>query len=432
MKIDWRYPFDDNGLNYLSAKAKQINDVAALLGVPVPGLAGGIAREMTLQRREYPKDRLWVAGQPVKALLTSTELDEPGRDPMGPDTPLLPWKPITHGTIAEHFARSNILPRGTLGNPTYTDRLANPIFFDVGPGNIKIRTAISMLQNYNQLFPYSDPIDLKRYNDRYDLLVHDLKNPDSDTTIKIAGLVAREGQDFYRKTMTPERWAALSEDEQAAALTKYYAVGKERMEDDYLKQGGVARTYTPDFNGDGSDMYLYDPGDGTAPNPARLKEALSPPVQKQDKLEMPPGRRADAGPGANSVSPGQEATAQPAAGSPVPVQAGSPVPPQVIATGHYLRANGYEITPRTMYVSHVLGPERAVDLFRRTGSSGSPPEVPSPDAATGEQMRAWVRALRGAAGMAPGGGIASPAPASPALATDASAEARDVANNSFA
>jgi hypothetical protein len=80
------------------------------------------------------------------------------------------------------------------------------------------------------------------------------------------------------------------------------------------------------------------------------------------------------------------------------------LPQHVIDTGNYLRANGYEITPRTMYVSHVLGPQGAVELFKRTGSTGAPPEVPSPDAATGDQMRAWVRALRlgpAAAGIAP-------------------------------
>jgi hypothetical protein len=72
---------------------------------------------------------------------------------------------------------------------------------------------------------------------------------------------------------------------------------------------------------------------------------------------------------------------------------GPGLPPHVIDTGNLLRANGYEITPRTMYVSHVLGPQAAVDLFKRTGSTSSP-DVPSPDAATGDQMRAWVRALR--------------------------------------
>jgi hypothetical protein len=72
---------------------------------------------------------------------------------------------------------------------------------------------------------------------------------------------------------------------------------------------------------------------------------------------------------------------------------GPGLPQHVIDAGNLLRANGYEITPRTMYVSHVLGPQAAVDLFNRTGSTASP-AVPSPDAATGDQMRAWVRALR--------------------------------------
>jgi hypothetical protein len=84
------------------------------------------------------------------------------------------------------------------------------------------------------------------------------------------------------------------------------------------------------------------------------------------------------------------------------------LPQHVIDTGNYLRANGYEITPRTMYVSHVLGPQAAVDLFKRTGSTASD-AVPSPDAATGDQMRAWARALRlGPAAAA----VSSPAPAS--------------------
>src|ERR1043166_7938568 len=92
------------------------------------------------------------------------------------------------------------------------------------------------------------------------------------------------------------------------------------------------------------------------------------------------------------------------------------LPPHVVDAGNLLRANGYEITPRTMYLAHVLGPQGAVDLMKRTGSTGSPPEVPSPDAATGDRMRAWVRALRlgpAAAGGAPqgaGGGAAPPPP----------------------
>jgi hypothetical protein len=87
-----------------------------------------------------------------------------------------------------------------------------------------------------------------------------------------------------------------------------------------------------------------------------------------------------------------------------PVPGSSALPEHVIDAGNTLRANGYEITPRTMYLTHVLGPQGAVDLMKRTGSTGAPPEVPNADVATGDQMRAWVRALRlgpAAAGIAP-------------------------------
>jgi hypothetical protein len=84
-----------------------------------------------------------------------------------------------------------------------------------------------------------------------------------------------------------------------------------------------------------------------------------------------------------------------AAGRPQPAASAAPtgLPQHVIDAGSLLRANGYEITPRTMYLAHVLGPQGAVDLIKRTGSTSSD-AVPSPDAATGDQMRAWVRALR--------------------------------------
>ena len=92
------------------------------------------------------------------------------------------------------------------------------------------------------------------------------------------------------------------------------------------------------------------------------------------------------------------------------------MPQHVIDAGNLLRANGYEITPRTMYVSHVLGPRAAIDLFKRTGSTSSD-AVPSPDAATGDQMRAWARQLRlgpvAAAGIA--GGMVPAANAGPPM-----------------
>jgi hypothetical protein len=411
---DWR-TYDPRDLHYVSAKAKQIRDTAALLGVPAPGLAGGVMREMTRARNVDPYDKWAVASAPIKELMTSNEYDW-----SIPDRPA--WKPITHQTLANGFARSN-MPGGSIdpgaGKPRQAIlKLENPVLWDVGPGKINIRTAISMLQNYNQMYPDSDPMDLKQYNQRYDLLVRDLKNPDNDATVKIAGLVAREGQNFFLNAMTPERWAALSDDERAAALTKYYAAGKERMQDDFLKHGGNPATYTPDFNGDGSDTYLYDPGNGSWSNPARLKNALSPDLRTQNEPDTQLSRMADFGPGVNNAAVGQVAAAQPTERPAEGSQPWSPaLPPKVVANGNYLSANGIAITPRTVYMTHVLGPQRAVDLIRRTGSTSSP-DIPSPDAATGRQMLAWAQALRGVAAVPQSIGVGGAAPAYSGGATE--------------
>jgi hypothetical protein len=115
------------------------------------------------------------------------------------------------------------------------------------------------------------------------------------------------------------------------------------------------------------------------------------------------------------AGPQLETAGRSAAYQQIAATAGPGLPQHVIDAGNLLRTNGYEITPRTMYLAHVLGPQAAVDLINRTGSTSSP-AVPSPDAATGDQMRAWVRALRlGPAvqagligGMAPGPAVADP------------------------
>jgi len=125
-----------------------------------------------------------------------------------------------------------------------------------------------------------------------------------------------------------------------------------------------------------------------------------PPPQRQEQPSMP-----------NFAAVAQQpASPQPTAGGYQQVaQLGAPgLPQHVIDAGNLLRVNGYEITPRTMYLAHVLGAQGAVDLMKRTGSTGSPPEVPSPDAATGDRMRAWVRASRlGPAAAAIAGGAAA-------------------------
>lgn len=403
---DWQQTYHPDDLNYLSRRAKQIRDTASLFGVPALGLVGGVAREMAYARDVDPYT--WEHySAPLKEFFTSNEYDS-----SYPDRPA--WKPITHQTLADAFARSN-QPGGGIepGARKWKQaqlKLENPVLWDVGPGHINIKTAITMLQNYNRMFPNSDPLDLKQYNRRYDVLVSDLKNPDSDATVKIAGLVARDGQDFYRQAMTPERWAQLSDDERAAALTQYYVTGRERMENHFQQSGGDPNTYVPDLSREGSNTYFYDPGNGNWSNPALLKNALSPGLRTQNGPASQPGSNPYAGLGASDGSDGPSVPAQSLAAQGQP--SFPTLPPQVVANANYLKANGFAITPRTMYVAHVIGPQRAVALFR-TGATGSP-DVPSPDAAMGDQVRGWVRTLRADELTPPAGGVAAMPPNTPA------------------
>jgi hypothetical protein len=107
---DWQRTYDPRDLNYLSDKAKQIRDTAALLGVSPLGLIGGVAREMAYARNVDP--RSWLAASaPIKEFMTSNE-----PEPSTPDWSMgggVTWKPITHQTLAEGFARSN-LPGGSI------------------------------------------------------------------------------------------------------------------------------------------------------------------------------------------------------------------------------------------------------------------------------------------------------------------------------
>jgi hypothetical protein len=114
----WRYPFDESGLNYPSSKAKQINDIAAILGVPAPSLAGGIAREITLERHVYPQNWKRQIASSGKEFLTSWAPDASG-PPRGADGLPLSWAPITHDWLADYFADSNRLSRESLGEPIF-------------------------------------------------------------------------------------------------------------------------------------------------------------------------------------------------------------------------------------------------------------------------------------------------------------------------
>jgi hypothetical protein len=141
--------------------------------------------------------------------------------------------------------------------------------------------------------------------------------------------------------MTPERWAALSEDQRAAALTQYYVTGKERMQADFQKRGGDPNTYMPDLSAAGSNTYFYQRENNAVSNPELLRNALSPDQRTQIAPGTQPSRTADFASGMNNA-PMQQVSAAQRTDTPVPpTQPGSStLPPQVVAADTGDVANG--------------------------------------------------------------------------------------------
>jgi len=116
---------------------------------------------------------------------------------------------------AARLARSGVL-----------DKLVNPALTDVGPGNIKVHTAISTLEWYNQKYPSSDPLNLKQYNSDYKKLTTDMSSFERpQATANMAAALALRAQDFY-ETYAPEAWAAATNAEKAALTSTYYNRGE--------------------------------------------------------------------------------------------------------------------------------------------------------------------------------------------------------------
>ncbi len=139
-------------------------------------------------------------------------------------------------------------------NPQAYDKIAHPLLFDVGPGNIKLRTGISLLDNYNSQYQGNDDfMELNKYNGNLPQFVSDLQDPRNPLTAKVSGLLAQEATQFYQQHMTPTAWNYLTDDQKAAAVTQYYVRGPEKL----TQEAAGQEFWFPDFSKPGSSFYNY-------------------------------------------------------------------------------------------------------------------------------------------------------------------------------
>ncbi|WP_218567817.1 calcium-binding protein [Pseudomonas cavernicola] len=137
---------------------------------------------------------------------------------------------LDHVTILENFNEveanpqilKDVVSASLIGKLVI--KAQNVVLNDVGPGNIKIHTAIKLLSSYVNDF-VGDPLQLKSYASDYGRLVRDLANKNSDVSLKFSGLMLKEGSEFYRDK-TALAWSTYGQDTKDAILITYYNNGR--------------------------------------------------------------------------------------------------------------------------------------------------------------------------------------------------------------
>ena len=83
-----------------------------------------------------------------------------------------------------------------LSKPSDWNKLNNVTLNDIGMGNIKVSTAIDLLNNYAAAHPNSDPLKLKYLQKDYAKLVDRLIDPADNASVIFAGLMIQEGSNL--------------------------------------------------------------------------------------------------------------------------------------------------------------------------------------------------------------------------------------------
>jgi hypothetical protein len=136
-----------------------------------------------------------------------------------------------------------------------------PVLGDLGVANIKLSTAIDLLDQYTKDFP-QDPLKITlKYENNYGALARDLINADSNATGYFAALAAA-GAEKTLKSRDPN-WATRSQEEKDALIVTQMTIGPEKMTALYNK------------NVEKNGVYCPQPGEDEAGGEWTLQNALA-------------------------------------------------------------------------------------------------------------------------------------------------------------
>jgi hypothetical protein len=204
--------YGTEALNYIGFHEGVIQDTASVLGTSAAAIAGLMGKEREAYARRRTFHMYWD----------------------GYTALLLP----THAAITAAYEDAKA--RGIADAGDWASKVLHPVLMDLGPGNFKFSTALRLLEEYNAVYPDSDPLVLKQYNSDYNRLLSDLLNETSPTTAKFFGLMAKEADNFFTTNLNTVAdqayWNSLSPEFKEALQITYMNFGQTKMWEKYTKQ----------------------------------------------------------------------------------------------------------------------------------------------------------------------------------------------------
>lgn len=237
-----RRRYRDDDLNVIGRYRAPIHDTAKTLGVSETAIAGCIAEELD--------DSRGLTDWPIVGPIVDGEVRRWKRSQL---------EGKTHDDIAASYEawERKLAEDPQAGTPdsrfgglyrifdVWRTKQEFPATLDVGPGKVRLHTAIRMLREYNERYPDSDPLGIKKYNTAYDKLALDLDTAGSPATAAFVGLMVQEATGWFESKI-PDRWAAMAQEDRDVLIVAYYNLGRERIRANYdedMRRDGV---YTPE------------------------------------------------------------------------------------------------------------------------------------------------------------------------------------------
>ncbi|MDR0571830.1 MAG: putative Ig domain-containing protein, partial [Rickettsiales bacterium] len=270
---------------YASAFADVLNEISQFLCISIESILGAIAEEYN----SYNSNDVFQDGYVPEAIRNYAE-----------DAQVTP-----HSFLVYSYEKSLEYENQ---NPSiimfYYKKMLFPDYIalnDIGFANIRITTAITLLNEYIADHPNDDPLLLKQFSNNYDSLVHELINTfTSSVALKITALMLKKAEKFFIST-APLAWSFYDQDMKDALLITYFNLGEKNLQNkidtrlndfnDIYPKDNLSIELLGNFLGD-SPFYFPGPGKEEAggephlENVAKLREAIGLPSPADDNKPL--------------------------------------------------------------------------------------------------------------------------------------------------